>query len=205
MKFTTKSYANLMRVALCTIVMNSFAHGAETDNAMIQTSTAIVKSTGSFIVKVEQILSQFFNKDNDISYNDCDILLGKTLSEFINKIEQLAENTNNKFVKMSYDIAVEARKHFNAAYSVIKQYNGRPATDAPKFKNDIERIFSPEVAFSSITTKLQTLYKEAEATQQTELMHVIQQLMLVLEKKKAEWNKKSGPSLLTGLAIRMCK
>jgi|SRR5581483_9055874 len=194
-----KTSKNWTRVALCTMAISSYAHSTET-------SISIIKSTGSFVLKVEQVLAQFFNKDNnDISYNDCDILLGKTLTEFINKIEQLIETTDDQLSQKAYEVAQEARKHFNAAYSVIRQYNGKPATEANKFKNDIERVFSPDIAFSAITTKLRALYKDAENINNVELMAVVQQLMLVLEKKKIEWNKKSGPSLLTGLTVRMCK
>jgi len=198
MKFIMPINKNWARVAICAVAISSYAHSTET-------SVAIIKLTGSFIVKIEQILSQFFNVNNNISYNDCDISLGKTLTEFVNKLDQITTDTSDKFSKKSHDIAQEARKHFNAAYSVIKQYNGKPATDATKFKNDIERVFSPDAAFSAITTKLRNLYKEAEASCETELMNVIQQLILVLEKKKTEWNNKPGRTLLTGLTFRMCK
>ncbi len=196
MKNVTVITKNWTRVALCAVAVSSYAHSSEV-------SVTMVKQTGSFIVKVEQILSQFFNANSSVSYNECDISLNKALSEFINKIENLVESADDALTKKAYDIAQEARKHFNAAYSVIKQYNGKPASDATKFKSDIERVFSPDIAFSSITTKLRTLYKDAENANHAELMHVIQQLMLVLEKKNAEWKNKSKPGLLTGLTIRM--
>jgi hypothetical protein len=201
MKFIMPTNKNWTRVALCAVAISSYAYSyAQTS----ETSISIIKLTGSFIVKIEQILAQFFNANNNISYNECDISLGKTLTEFVNKLDQI-DMQGDAFSKKAHDIAQEARKHFNAAYSVIKQYNGAPATAATKFKSDIERVFSPEAAFSAITTKLRSLYKDAEGARDADLMNVIQQLMLILEKKKTEWSNKAGRSLLTGLAIRMTK
>jgi len=200
MKFITTTAKNWARVAFCAVAITTYAYAHSSE-----TSVAIIKSTGTFINKVEQILSQFFNKDNKISYNDCVVALENTFKEFESKIKQYTETACDTLGKKAGDIAQEARKHFNAAYSVIRQYNGKSASEAGKFKNDIERVFSPETAFTAITTKLRNLYKDAESLADSELMHVIQQLMLFIEKKKNEWNNKAGRSLLAGLAVRMCR
>ena len=202
MKFIITASKNWTRVAFCAIAMASYS-ASYAQSAT--TSIAIVKQTGSFISKIEQVLAQFFNKDNNISYNECVIALESTLKEFENKIKQLTDTASDALSKKAEDIAQEARKHFNAAYSVIRQYNGKSASEAGKFKNDIERVFSPEIAFNAIVTKLRNLHKEAEIASDTELIHVIQQLMLFIEKKKTEWNNKAGRSLLAGLAVRMCR
>jgi len=66
-------------------------------------------------------------------------------------------------------------------------------------------VFDPEIAFNSISIKLIALLEDATAENDTDLIHVIQQVISVLEKKKNEWSKKGKPTLLLGLTIRMSK
>lgn len=168
-------------------------------------SVILIKQSASFIVKIEQELSKFFNKTNNTPYNTITLSLGKILSEFEQSIDQTKRSQNDKFSEKAYGIAQEARKHFNAAYGVIKQYNGKPSQYAGNFVNDLSCVFDPEIAFNSISIKLVELLEEATAANETELVHIIQQVISVLEKKKNEWNKKGKPTLLLGLTIRMSK
>ena len=198
MKFTITTQKNWTRVALCALAITSYAHGSEA-------SVNIVKATGAFIVKVEHILAQFFNVTSNVSYNDCVTALGNALAEIENKTHHMTETATDALSTKAHNIAQEARKHFNAAYSIIKQYNGQPSAQAFKFSSDIKRVFSPEIAFNALSTKLRALHIEAEKEGHADLVHVIQQLLLLIEKKKAEWFNKNDLTLFAGLKVRMDK
>src|SRR5690606_1270018 len=107
--------------------------------------------------------------------------------------------------QLAQDVGQVIRKYFGAFIGIFKQYDGKAADQALKFKSDMDKVFSPEIAFSDISTKLQVLLKEAEATNETELIMIVEQLIGVLQKKKTEWMNKSSMTLLAGLTKRMGK
>jgi hypothetical protein len=198
MNFIKTIQANWTRVALSAIALTTLSsYGSN--------SVTLIKQSASFIVKIEQELSKFFNKSNNTPYNTITLSLGKILSEFEQNIDHTKRSHNDKFSEKAYSIAQEARKHFNAAYGVIKEYNGKSSQYAGNFVNDLSCVFDAEVAFNNISIKLIALLEDATAENDTELVHVIQQVISVLEKKKNEWSKKGKPTLLLGLTIRMSK
>ncbi len=198
MKFVITTNKNWTRVVVCALTITSYAHSSEI-------SVNLVKATGAFIVKVEHILSQFFNVNSNVSYKDCVMALGNALADIENKINHATDMATDTLSIKAHDIAQEARKHFNAAYAIIKQYNGKPSDHAFKFSSDIKRVFSPEIAFNSLSAKLRVLHSDAEKEGHSDLVHVIQQLMLLIEKKKAEWFNKTDLTLFAGLKVRMDK
>lgn len=206
MKFIITTNKNWTRLAVCALAITSYTHGSEI-------SVNLIKATGAFIVKVEHILSQFFNVNSNVPYKDCVMALGNALTDIENKINHATtETATDTLGTKAYDIAQEARKHFNSAYAIIKQYQdiikqykGKGSDHALKFSSDIKRVFSPEIAFNTLTTKLHILHTEAEKGGHSDLIHVIQQLMLLIEKKKAEWLNKAEFALYAGLKVRMDK
>ena len=95
---------------------------------------------------------------NNTPYNSYAISIGRILSEFEQNIERITRAPNDTLSHKAYDIAQEIRKHFNAAYGIIKQYNGKSPKEAGKFVSDINLVFDTELIFggnkfnSSITS-----------------------------------------------------
>lgn len=234
MKSTKRNYLHTATVAACALMITSGASGTQrnitgAEGQAVEVHSSVldeqvndqeltkvvqmIKSIATFFVDVEQVLAQFFSKEDSISYNACDIALANVLSRFEQTIYQFNEDLESDVSSQGYaaikhkvsGVAEEARKHFNAAYSVIRKYNGKKPTEAKNFKNDIECVFSPEVAFSSIISRLRMLYQDVEAIDNKKLMTMVQRLMIFIEQKRNKWNKQTSPSLLTGLTIRMSK
>ena len=204
MKFITTVQKNWTNVALCAISLTTAsAYSTHNHKADTEAAIAFTKIVGAMIIGQDQLMTQFFSLDNPTPYKDFIPAFTKKDTEYINKSEGIT--IVGKLSKLAQDIFEEARKYFSAAIGVIKQYNGKPADQALKFVADMDKVFSAERAFTSITTKLQILLKEAEATEETELIQVVQQLLAILQKKKTEWSKKTNLSLLTGLTKRMSK
>lgn len=205
MKFINTIQNNWTRVALSAITLTTVSsystnhcHKADTEAAI-----AFIKIVGSMIIGQDQLMTQFFSLDNPTRYSDFIPAFTKKETEYTHKAQSVT--LVGKLSKLAHDIFEEARKYFSAAIGVIKQYNGKPADQALKFVADMDKVFSAERAFNSITTKLQLLLTEAEESNETELVQVIQHLLAVLQKKKTEWSKKTNMSLLTGLTKRMSK
>lgn len=162
-----------------------------------------LKNIGQCFMKVEQETTRFFNPSCEVPYNDCCIAIHNILVDFENKIENITRSGKTDELTMLVDnLGREVHKHFNALYGIIKQYNGKP-NQTSKFVGDIKRVFNTEVIFNTISTKLATLKQIALETGDAESVQVIEQLMGILVKKGAEWNKKSDLKLLSGLTKRM--
>ncbi len=176
----------------------SYSYSAQSEDGSIATTEC--KSIGAFYIAEDQLIAQFFSCDNPASYNDLLVAMIRKETEYLNKL--MAVQPNGLLSKKIHEIAQETHKHFSAVISVIKQYNGKSAS---KFVGDMNRVFDPEIAFATIANKLQLVLKDAEAAEETELVAVIQQLINILKKKKAEWVNKSKLTLLAGLTKRMSK
>jgi len=198
MKIIMNLKQNWIKIALCSLSLaNAYSFASN--------SVTLIKQSGLFIIKIEQELAKFFSTDNTTPYNTYTISLGKILSDFEKNIDLITRTPGDKLSNKAYEIAQEARKHFSAAFGIITQYNGKNPQEARKFADDLSVVFSTEEAFKSILGKLNSLLKDASDAEETELVRVIQQLINTLEKKNAEWNKKSKLTLLTGLTLRMGK
>lgn len=204
MNFIKTTHKTLTHVALSIITLTTVStygthcHKTDTESAM-----SFIKIVGSMIIGQDQLMAQFFSIDNPTPYSDFIPAFTKKETEYTHKAHSIKVAGN--LSKLAHDIFEEARHYFGAAIGVIKQYNGKSPDQALKFVADMDKVFSAERAFNSITTKLQLLFKEAESSNETELIQVIQQLLAVLQKKKAEWSKKTNMSLITGLTKRMNK
>jgi len=192
-------YAKNITLATTLIVLttaNSYIHA--------KNSTTVIKNLGNFIIKIEDILTQFFNDKDKTPYSEFVLHLGKTISDFEHKLEHVTRTPDDSYITDACEIAQYGRQQFNAAYGIIKQYKGKPADQVVKFVQDLQKVFSPDTAFTTLVKKLTALQKKAEETQDENLTHIIQQLIHVIEKKKDKWTP--SLSMLSKLRFRMnCK
>ena len=169
-------------------------------------STNVMKSLGAFVIKIEQRISQFFNPSNPTPYDDHYRELKAEIDQYTSKLEKVTRAPGDALFTEVLEIAEYARQTFNAVFGVIKQYNGQPSDKAMAFVSDLKRVFNPDVAFSTIIAKLNTVYKKAEAQNNTDLMILIKNLIVTIERKRDDWNNnpnKKPMVLLRGLSTRM--
>jgi len=196
MKFI-KAIQKRLTVVMVSVLTMTYGYSLASSNVVH------LKNIGQSFLKIEQETTQFFNPNSDAPYNECCIKIRNILTDFHSKIENITRSgKTDTFTMLIDNLGREVHKHFNALYGIINQYNGKP-DQTTKFVGDIKRVFNSEVIFSSIQTKLTALHEAALAANDNDAAQVIEQLIGVLAKKNAEWNKKSSFTLLSGLTTRM--
>jgi len=199
MKFIkTLSYTALTTLTIMHTVSYTTPTSCHKDQ---ETAAHIIKFCGSMIMCYEPWISQFFNDKSDIRYNEIETKITPKREEHQKKINNIVPA--GVLSTKAYVILKEVFNNFCAAFDVIHQYKEKSPDTILNFVADINKVFSPEAAFTSIATKLQLLQKEAINSDAQELVTIIDSMLQMIQQKKAEWGKKKYVTLIAGLKKRM--
>lgn len=195
---TNKSIIKQLMVSLC-VMAGSVSYAQEISDGAL--AVKIGKAFGSFAGAIHTSLTGFFDSSSSELYQDC----AARITEDEAKYRSLCESFESKGLlsKRMQDIFVESLQIFSLPVAVIKNYAGKSADYALSFVVDMKKVFSPDIMFNSVLTKLKALYKDAQAAKEVDLMDLINRLVKLLEQKKNEWSNKKSHTLLSGLTKRM--
>ena len=188
----------MSKVAVLALVMMTSVHAQ--GNTVAET---IVNNFGKSFYTMERRLASFFSSSDNTKYSIAAEAISKDFAECERLLEAITRGTQDNLAALAYDVADYGRQMFSAVLGIIKEYNGKPATQAKNFKTDIDRVFDPETAFKKIISKLEVLKKEALLENNDALVTQITTVITMIARKKTEWNNKSPLSLGAGLITRM--
>lgn len=191
----------LSRVAMLAtlICVTGMAHAAENETAM--------KDFGTFVYEMDGKFATFFSQNNKTPFNTYIIDLEKLFNDFKRKADAaITRGNNDALAKDINDLTDYAIRQFTIAYNIMKKYNGRPSSESMAFGAEIERDFNTEKIFAEIIIKLKALQTKADKAKECDLLKKINTVIMMIDKKRKEWNAKQRLTLLAGLTYRMnCK
>jgi hypothetical protein len=144
-------------------------------------STNIKAPLNTFLVNIKQLLDDLSNQGNAI------------------------KRSNDEINILLHDLFEYVLIRFNIAYDVLKKYNGKPDKWA-ELSVEMKREFNTEEIFSEILRRLRGIKVVAQQKGNSALIKKLDTIIVMVEKKRKEWNAKSQASLLGGLTYRLgCK
>lgn len=179
-----------------------------------------IKSQDISPVIIDTMRAEFIAPMLDTFRDFFDSSITTPFNTFIIHIENLKRQHNSKLANFETTISEteeqsplagmcvafghQIQPKFNKIFNILKKYNGKKADQATAFSNELMSEFDAELMFKEITAQLSTLFAQAKAEDNKQLMKAINDLVLLLKNKKAEMSKKSDKiSLFTGIITRM--
>jgi hypothetical protein len=196
MKNTMKK-SILRRVALLGLITVSGIYANSADNE------AAIGSFGKFVYTVEKHIADFFNSSNKTSYSTFVAAFENIFQEIKRSAEPTTRAAGDALTKEIYDIIDYALQQFTIPFSIIKKYNGKPSSDAQAFGTEIKRDFNTEKVFGELISKLKVLKCKAVKANESGVAKKIETIIIMIEKKRKEWNAKADWVLFAGLRVRM--
>lgn len=188
----------LSRVALLATLISvvGVANGAENEKNM--------DNLGTFVHQIEGRFSAFFSQKDKNPFNEHMIKIEQLFNDFKRKVEESVTRGNNDALTQELnDIIDYVIYQFSIAHTIMKKYNGKPASEALAFGTEIKRGFNTEKVFAEIVNKLTMLGTKAENANESGLAKKAHQIIIMINKKRKEWAAKTEGTLFTGLTCRM--
>ena len=187
-------------VPLVTLLTISLASSLTSAHSSANT----IKQLGSFIYKIEQQFTNFFDYNNNTSYKSFTNTMESILRDFSATLT-LTKTRGNALQQEAHAISHYAHNQFNGACSVLKLYTGKGNDFATELLQKLQSQFNFETAFGHMKSKLQALSAKAKKEGDTQLVATINRFTGFIDKKRAAWNKrmKKWLSLYTAICYRI--